>query len=96
MHGSEEATQDLYNYCKESDNVTNDLHAPKLGEVIDVSTARSMFRCRISDALFASLRFVRKGEYEIAYMQGTLNVNLDNDENTSKAGKLNNINQSNL
>lgn len=55
-----------------NDGVTSDVFTPRIGEIIDVSTKQNMFELTLSDSLFKSIDFFKKGDYEIAYVSGKL------------------------
>lgn len=74
MHGSTASTEELTSKLSENESMTQDIYMPKIGETIDASTARDMYRCKISDALFPTLSFIKKGDYEIAYIHGITQI----------------------
>ncbi|KAI9362898.1 beta-lactamase-like protein [Zopfochytrium polystomum] len=63
VHGSNEATTKLRDFCLENDAMTNEVFCPVLNEWMNVSAATEMYQVRIS-----SLK--QSSEYELAYVSG--------------------------
>ncbi|KAJ3279117.1 cleavage and polyadenylation specificity factor subunit 2 [Borealophlyctis nickersoniae] len=56
VHGSEDATEELANYCLETENMTNEVYAPNVGECINVSAATDIYQVKLTDSLVSSLK----------------------------------------
>ncbi|KAJ1548161.1 cleavage and polyadenylation specificity factor subunit 2, partial [Nowakowskiella sp. JEL0078] len=74
VHGSEQATDDLHKFCLDSNEVTNEIFSPEIGEVLNVSAARNIYRVKLTDSLFSSLKPAQLGNYDLFYVNGHLHV----------------------
>lgn len=57
MHGSQKATTDLERACLTMDQMTREIFAPNVGEVLNVSAATNIYQVKLTDALVSSLKF---------------------------------------
>lgn len=55
VDGNADSTEALQKFCMETDNITNELFAPNIGETVNVSSATNIFQLKLTDALFSSL-----------------------------------------
>ncbi|KAJ3035593.1 cleavage and polyadenylation specificity factor subunit 2 [Rhizophlyctis rosea] len=74
VHGNEEATEELRRYCLENESMTNDVFAPGVGEVVNVSAATDIYQVKLTDPLVSSLRFATppNSDYSLAYLSGVI------------------------
>ncbi|RKO87450.1 beta-lactamase-like protein [Blyttiomyces helicus] len=72
IHGSEESTQDLANYCLQSENFTSEVFCPAVGECINVSAATNIYQVKLTDSLVSSLSMAHIDDYELAYVSGVI------------------------
>lgn len=56
IHGSEEATDDLAQYCIETESMTNEVYTPHVSECINVSAATNIYQVKLTDSLVSSLQ----------------------------------------
>lgn len=56
VHGSKEATAYLADFCRQNEDITNEVFSPVPLERVTVSTATNLFQVVLTDALVSSLR----------------------------------------
>jgi len=64
----------MVEFCRGTQGFTESVMAAKLGETINVSTAENIFQLKLTDALVSSLKMVKLGDYELAYVDGVIRV----------------------
>ncbi|KAK9693101.1 hypothetical protein K7432_014071 [Basidiobolus ranarum] len=72
IHGTEEATEDLMNSCLQIDEMTKEIFAPKVGEMVNVSSATNIYQVKLTDSLVSSLNFSKLDDYELAHITGKI------------------------
>ncbi|RUS30806.1 hypothetical protein BC938DRAFT_478934 [Jimgerdemannia flammicorona] len=77
VHGSEEATRDLEQACLSMDQMTREVFAPDVGEVLNVSAATNIYQVKLTDALVSSLKFSKLDDYELARISGRIHFPAD-------------------
>ncbi|TPX35203.1 dolichyl-phosphate-mannose---protein mannosyltransferase [Synchytrium endobioticum] len=70
IHGSEEATASLLQSFSENSQVTDDIYAPVVGEVVNASSSTNIYRVRLTDTLVSSLNIRPLDDYALAYVTG--------------------------
>jgi cleavage and polyadenylation specificity factor subunit 2 len=86
VHGSNEATDSLQDFCLESTNLTKQVFSPKVGDSINVSAARNIFQVKLSDGLISSLNTTKLGDWELAYINGVVRYPVKNVEEGGEEG----------
>ena len=75
VHGSPEASEDLYAYCKMHKIVSDKIFMPRLYEVVDATTESHIYQVRLKDSLVSSLNFSQaKDGVELAWVEGELEM----------------------
>ena len=74
VHGTEEATRSLGEYCQKGGFVERNVYCPNIGDVIDATTERHIYQVRLRDQLVSSLTFERAGDMELAWVDGQLEM----------------------
>ncbi|GFR92931.1 cleavage and polyadenylation specificity factor subunit 2, partial [Elysia marginata] len=74
VHGSEEATRSLGEFCQASGFVEGSVYCPNIGDVIDATTERHIYQVRLRDHLVSSLTFQRARDMELAWLDGQLDM----------------------
>ncbi|ORX89542.1 hypothetical protein K493DRAFT_233166 [Basidiobolus meristosporus CBS 931.73] len=77
IHGTEEATKDLMNSCLQVDEMTKEIFAPRVGEMINVSSATNIYQVKLTDSLVSSLNFSKLDDYELAHITGKIHYSED-------------------
>lgn len=72
VHGSEEATRSLGEFCQASGFVEGSVFCPNIGDVIDATTESHIYQVRLRDHLVSSLTFHRARDMELAWLDGQL------------------------
>ncbi|KAJ3343248.1 hypothetical protein HDU93_009232 [Gonapodya sp. JEL0774] len=72
VRGPPTATEALSAFCLSSPSLTNEVVAPRVGETVNVSTARNMYQIKLTDQLVSSLRMARLGDYQLAFVDGVI------------------------
>ncbi|KAJ3270566.1 cleavage and polyadenylation specificity factor subunit 2 [Terramyces sp. JEL0728] len=72
IHGSEEATKSLQEYCLSSEYITDQVYAPSLEEPLNISSATNMYQVLLSDSLSTSLRLSKLNEYKLSFVTGII------------------------
>jgi len=73
LRGTAESTRNLKEYCEK--NICKEVFCPKAGQLVDITSETNIYRATLKDNLTQSLRFVKVGDYEIAYVDGEIQVN---------------------
>ncbi|KAG4098147.1 Metallo-hydrolase/oxidoreductase [Neocallimastix lanati (nom. inval.)] len=76
IHGNEEQTLHLQEFCKSV--ISNGVEAPHVGECINVSAATNIYQIKLTDTLVNSLEMSRMDDYELAFIQGQIELNDQN------------------
>ncbi|RUS90562.1 hypothetical protein EGW08_001650 [Elysia chlorotica] len=74
VHGSEEATRSLGEFCQAAGFVEGNVYCPNIGDVIDATTERHIYQVRLRDHLVSSLTFFRARDMELAWLDGQLDM----------------------
>ncbi|ORX43855.1 hypothetical protein DM01DRAFT_1349896 [Hesseltinella vesiculosa] len=77
VHGRADATDNLAQACLTSPQFTNEVYAPIVGQVLNVSAATNVYRVRLTDALVNSLHFSKLDDYELARVHGWIHFQED-------------------
>ncbi|KXS20522.1 hypothetical protein M427DRAFT_66501 [Gonapodya prolifera JEL478] len=72
VHGLQAATDYMQSFCLSNPSLTNEVVAPRVGETVNVSTARNMYQIKLTDQLVSSLRMARLGDYQLAFVDGVI------------------------
>jgi len=72
VHGTEEATNSLADFCRSQAIVQGKILTPKLFEFVDATTESNIFQVKLKDSLFSSLLFAKAKDTEIAWVEGVL------------------------
>ncbi|KAI8618137.1 beta-lactamase-like protein [Chytriomyces sp. MP71] len=78
IHGAEDATSDLEQYCLQTAALTNEVFAPHNNEWINVSAASDTYEIKLTDSLVSSLMSSKIGDYELSYVSGY--IHFDDEE----------------
>ncbi|KAJ1561819.1 cleavage and polyadenylation specificity factor subunit 2 [Cladochytrium tenue] len=70
IHGTEEATNNLRDFCLSTDNITSEVFCPVLSKWMNVSSATEIYQMTLTDSLVSSLTFAKINDYELAYVAG--------------------------
>ncbi|KAK7470454.1 hypothetical protein VKT23_001879 [Stygiomarasmius scandens] len=70
VHASEESTSALIESCANIRAMTKDIHAPRIGESIQIGQQISSFSISISDELLSTLKMSRFEDNEVGYVTG--------------------------
>ncbi|GBG69921.1 hypothetical protein CBR_g4749 [Chara braunii] len=70
VHGSAEATEHLRQYCIR--NICPHVHAPRIGEWVEVSSDTNVFKVRLTEKLMTEVIFKKLGDYEVAWVDGVV------------------------
>ncbi|ORX45152.1 hypothetical protein BCR36DRAFT_333418 [Piromyces finnis] len=73
IHGNEEQTLHLQEFCKSV--ISNGVEAPHVGECINVSAATNIYQIKLTDTLVNSLDMAKMDDYELAFIQGQIELN---------------------
>ncbi|GFO32271.1 cleavage and polyadenylation specificity factor subunit 2-like, partial [Plakobranchus ocellatus] len=87
VHGSEEATRSLGEFCQASGFVEGNVFCPNIGDVIDATTERHIYQVRLRDHLVSSLTFSRARNMELAWLDGQLEVPDQEEEKDTGQGQ---------
>ncbi|XP_005112434.2 cleavage and polyadenylation specificity factor subunit 2 [Aplysia californica] len=74
VHGPDEATKSLGEYCQNTGFVEGSVFCPNIGDVIDATTERHIYQVRLRDQLVSSLSFARARDMELAWVDGQLDI----------------------
>ncbi|KAG0368815.1 cleavage and polyadenylation specificity factor subunit 2 [Gamsiella multidivaricata] len=74
IHGAENKTESLRNTYLELPDLTREIYAPSVGEILNVSEVTNMYKINLTDALLSSLSFSTLGEYDLAYLVGQVQI----------------------
>lgn len=77
LNGTQEAKDDLKDYCLE--NVTKEVLVPKNGQCVDITSETNIYRVNLKDTLTHLLNFVKVGDYEVAYTEGQIAIDYEQD-----------------
>ncbi|KAL4238067.1 cleavage and polyadenylation specificity factor subunit 2 [Mactra antiquata] len=81
VHGSEEATQSLAEYCNNTSGmIQGRVFTPYIGETIDATTESHIFQVRLRDYVVSALEFSKAKDTELAWINGCLDMSSNNDE----------------
>nr|KAG5700899.1 hypothetical protein BaRGS_012306 [Batillaria attramentaria] len=83
IHGTEEATSSLAEYCHSSGVVQGNVFCPSVGDFIDATTERQIYQVRLRDQLVSSLTFSRARDIELTWVDGVINMMLDKTDTTA-------------
>ncbi|KAI8918292.1 beta-lactamase-like protein [Powellomyces hirtus] len=83
VRGSEEATQELAEYCLSTESMTSEVYTPHIGECINVSAATNIWQVKLTDSLVSSLNMAEMAEYELAYVSGIIRFPNGEDDTTA-------------
>lgn len=72
VHGSVDAAARLKAFCEESLPAGTRVLAPLAGESCDFSVTTTSFSARLDEGLYERAAFRRCGEYDVAWVDGTL------------------------
>lgn len=72
VHGDEENTKNIYEFIKGDSGLTDEVHAPRINESINVSSSTNMYRLKLTDALLSSVKFKKLNDYEVGYVNGQI------------------------
>ncbi|KAJ3006999.1 UNVERIFIED_CONTAM: cleavage and polyadenylation specificity factor subunit 2 [Siphonaria sp. JEL0065] len=85
VHGSEEATEELETYCRETPGLTNDVFAPHNNEWINISAASDIYEIKLTDSLVSSLITSKINDYELSYVSGYIKFDEEDEIESSDA-----------
>ncbi|CAL1527611.1 unnamed protein product, partial [Lymnaea stagnalis] len=74
IHGPEETTLSLGDFCQNSGFVEGSVYCPNIGDVIDATTERHIYQVRLRDHLVSSLMFSKARDMELAWVDGQLDI----------------------
>ncbi|PVD25584.1 hypothetical protein C0Q70_13242 [Pomacea canaliculata] len=74
IHGPEEATSSLADYCHTANAVQGRVFCPSVGDVIDATTERHIYQVRLRDQLASSLNFAKARDIELAWIDGQIDM----------------------
>ncbi|CAG5133239.1 unnamed protein product, partial [Candidula unifasciata] len=74
IHGSDEATKALGEYCQTAGFVEGNVYCPNIGDIIDATTERHIYQVRLRDQLVSSLVFSKTRDMELAWVDGQLDL----------------------
>ena len=72
IHGTDEATEALRNFCIRKVTEQDNALAPAVGEAVLASSDTNIYQIKLDSALAQSLEFVRIGGYDVAYMDAVI------------------------
>ncbi|XP_052767669.1 cleavage and polyadenylation specificity factor subunit 2-like [Mya arenaria] len=74
IHGSEEATSSLAEYCRTTSGVVQgSVFTPSIGEVVDATTESHIYQVKLKDYLVSALEFSKARDAELAWIDGIIN-----------------------
>jgi cleavage and polyadenylation specificity factor subunit 2 len=74
VQGLTPAADAMVDFCQSTQGFTEDVVAAKLNETINVSMAANIYQLKLTDALVSSLKMVKLGDYELAYVDGVIRL----------------------
>ncbi|BFZ11972.1 hypothetical protein BsWGS_15011 [Bradybaena similaris] len=80
IHGADEATRSLGEYCQTTGFVEGNVFCPNIGDIIDATTERHIYQVRLRDHLVSSLVFSKTRDMELAWVDGQLDLPPAEDE----------------
>ncbi|KAK7103107.1 cleavage and polyadenylation specificity factor subunit 2-like [Littorina saxatilis] len=83
IHGTEEATSSLAEFCSTTGAVQGHVFCPSVGDVIDATTERHIYQVRLRDHLVSSLSFSRARDMELAWVDGHVSMVADKPDSLS-------------
>ncbi|KAI9473187.1 beta-lactamase-like protein [Coemansia mojavensis] len=73
VHGSANSTRALVNYCRDpAVQLTKDVFAPALGEILNVSSGINAYQVRIADALFKHIPMATVRGNSVGFLSGRI------------------------
>eukprot|EP00040_Diaphanoeca_grandis_P026591 m.149321 g.149321 ORF g.149321 m.149321 type:complete len:741 (+) comp30650_c0_seq1:204-2426(+) len=84
IHGNEPETEDMVDHCAENMEGLSGIYDPGIGECINVTSDRKIYQVKLTDTLVTSLKFSQIHEYELAWVNGVIDLpTLDDDMDES-------------
>lgn len=81
VHGSEEATQSLAEYCRNTPGmVQGQVFTPRVGEVVDATTESHIFQVKLKDYVVSALDFSKAKDAELAWIDGRIDTSPGKEE----------------
>ncbi|XP_060555652.1 cleavage and polyadenylation specificity factor subunit 2-like [Ruditapes philippinarum] len=81
VHGSEEATQSLAEYCRNTQGmIQGNVFTPKIGETVDATTESHIFQVKLKDYVVTALEFSKAKDAELAWIDGCIDTSLHKDD----------------
>lgn len=71
IHGSEEATDHLSDYCAENMELEM-IRSPESGKHVNIALETNIYQVKLKDDLVSSLNFQERDEHELAWVQGII------------------------
>lgn len=93
IHGTEEATSSLEEFCRTTGVVQGNVFCPSVGDVIDATTERHIYQVRLRDHLVSSLKFSKARDMELAWVDGIIN-SVEEKTDTSVLPEISNVQSS--
>lgn len=84
IHGTEEATNSLAEFCYTTGLLQGQVFTPSVGDFIDATTERHIYQVRLRDHLVSSLTFAKARDTELAWVDGTVSMQLDRTDTTPR------------
>ena len=80
VHGNEESTKLMSEFCESTMAPRTSVHAPRPLERLDLSSDRHMYQVRLTDQLASGLKFFKAGDFEVAWVDGMISSNRSGDQ----------------
>lgn len=84
IHGSKEATKSICDFCLNSESINTNVHAPLVGQTINVTQSSDIYQVVLGNRLFNNLYNIKVGDYEIARFNGILKKPLEEEDSENK------------
>ncbi|XP_053394070.1 cleavage and polyadenylation specificity factor subunit 2-like [Mercenaria mercenaria] len=81
VHGSEEATQSLAEYCRNTPGmIQGNVFTPNVGETVDATTESHIFQVKLKDYVVTALEFSKAKDAELAWIDGCVDTTISKDD----------------
>ncbi|KAG0238046.1 cleavage and polyadenylation specificity factor subunit 2 [Actinomortierella wolfii] len=74
IHGTALKTEALCEKYLDLQDMTREIYAPVVGEMLNVSEVTNMYKINLTDALLSSVVFSRLDDYDLAYLVGQVQI----------------------
>lgn len=93
VHGNEQSTREMQDYCKKQQIVQDRIFTPRIGEIVNATLETQIYNVKLKDELVSSLKFQKLKDYELAWVDAVIkNTNVQSESEFDENQKSENYN----